>query len=145
MTTQTSYTEARAHLADLMDRAGEDLETVIIRRRGAPDVALVSADELRGLQEMAHLFRSPANARRLLESMERAEAGDVADMSPDQLRVAVGLPARAGSMQTENLSPQDRPVRQPRRRLRQVARSPQTGEFEVKTPAPATTSPRGRK
>ncbi len=76
-----------------MDRAGEDLETVIITRRGARDVALVSADELRGLQEIAHLFRSPANARRLLESMERAEAGDVVVMTPDELRVSVGLHA----------------------------------------------------
>jgi antitoxin YefM len=86
MTVQTTYTDARARLAELMDRAGEDLETVVITRRGAPDVALVSADELRGLQEIAHLFHSPANARRLLEAMQRSERAEGQPMTLDQLR-----------------------------------------------------------
>src|SRR4051794_17073892 len=89
MTVQATYTDARAHLAELMDRAGEDLETVIFPRRGAPDVALVSADELRGLQELAHLFRSPANARRLLAAIERSERGQGQVMTIDQLREQV--------------------------------------------------------
>jgi PHD/YefM family antitoxin component YafN of YafNO toxin-antitoxin module len=45
----------------------------LIRRRGAKDVALVPADELAGLQETAHLLRSPKNARRLLTALQRAE------------------------------------------------------------------------
>jgi antitoxin YefM len=89
MTVQATYTDARARLAELMDRAGEDLETVIITRRGARDVALVSADELRGLQELAHLFRSPANARRLLAAIERSERGQGHVVTVDQLREQV--------------------------------------------------------
>ena len=34
-------------------------EVVIIRRRGAEDVALITAKELSGLLETAHLLRSP--------------------------------------------------------------------------------------
>jgi PHD/YefM family antitoxin component YafN of YafNO toxin-antitoxin module len=46
-------------------------------RIGAPDVALVNANELRSLEELAHLFRSPANAQHLLESLLEAERGEV--------------------------------------------------------------------
>jgi antitoxin YefM len=69
---QTSYSEARERLASLMDKATDDRETVIIKRRGHPDVALIAADELAGLEETAHLLRSPANAVRLFEGLARA-------------------------------------------------------------------------
>ena len=50
---QTTYSEARAKLAELWDRVTQDRETVIIKRRGAPDVALIAADELASLKETA--------------------------------------------------------------------------------------------
>src|SRR5690242_16149253 len=53
---QTTYTEARARLAELCDRAIDDRETVIISRRGSADVALIAADELSSLLETAHLL-----------------------------------------------------------------------------------------
>jgi antitoxin YefM len=74
MTTR-SYTQARAELSELMDRATEDRETIIIERRGHASVALIAADELASLQETAHLLRSPANARRLLSALNRALDG----------------------------------------------------------------------
>ena len=43
-------------------------EPVIIHRRGAEDVALVNAAELRSLTETAHLLRSPKNAQRLIRA-----------------------------------------------------------------------------
>ena len=43
-----------------MDRAVQDREVVVVRRRKGGDVALVAADELEGLLETAHLLRSPA-------------------------------------------------------------------------------------
>lgn len=91
MTLQTTYTDARARLAALLDRAGDDRETVIITRRDHRDVALIAADELRSLEETAHLMRSPANARRLLEALERSLAADVTPMSIDELREQTGL------------------------------------------------------
>jgi antitoxin YefM len=95
--TTATYTEARARLAELLDRAGEDRETVVITRRGRAPVALIAADELRGLEETAHLLRSPANARRLLESIERSLAGDVGIMTSDELRARVGLDEPRGA------------------------------------------------
>jgi len=91
---QTSYTEARAHFAALLDRAAQDRETVIIKRRGAADVAMLAADELRGLEETVHLLRSPRNAARLLAALERAERGEGIRMTVDDLRAELGLAGR---------------------------------------------------
>jgi antitoxin YefM len=46
--------------------------TVIITRATGEDVALIPASELAGLDEIAHLLRSPANAVRLITAMDRA-------------------------------------------------------------------------
>ena len=47
MTIQTTYTQARASLATLCSQVADNREVAIIRRRGAADVALIAADELR--------------------------------------------------------------------------------------------------
>ncbi|MBI2938894.1 MAG: type II toxin-antitoxin system prevent-host-death family antitoxin [Chloroflexi bacterium] len=88
---QTTYSEARAKLAELGDRVTQDRETVIIKRRGAPDVALIAADELASLRETAYLLRSPANAARLLAALEDARAGKGQRMPIEELRREVGL------------------------------------------------------
>ena len=72
MAIETSYTQARAEFARLLDRVSEDREVFLIQRRGRPAVAMVAADELSSLLETAHLMRSPANARRLLTALRRA-------------------------------------------------------------------------
>lgn len=74
MPVQTTYTQARANLARLLDRAAGDRETIIITRRGGQSVALIAAEELSSLQETAHLLRSPKNAERLLRALGRAIA-----------------------------------------------------------------------
>ena len=93
MTTVTSYTEARAHLSSLLDKALDDRETVVIRRRGSGNVVLIAEDELRGLEEAAYLLRSPANARRLLEGLRQAKDGEGRALTPAELRAEVGLAA----------------------------------------------------
>ncbi|MBC1261807.1 prevent-host-death protein [Synechococcus sp. BSF8S] len=72
MAIETTYSQAREGLKGLMDRAVQDREVVLVRRRKGGDVALVAADELAGLLETAHLLRSPANAERLLTALGRA-------------------------------------------------------------------------
>ena len=66
MPVDTTYTSLRENLAAVLDRVADDQEVVIVRRRGAKDVALIPADELASLMETAYLLRSPANAKRLL-------------------------------------------------------------------------------
>jgi len=72
MAIQTTYSQAREQFKHLLDRAAQDREVVIVRRRSGGDVAMIAADELGGLLETAHLLRSPANATRLLGALARA-------------------------------------------------------------------------
>jgi antitoxin YefM len=91
MSIETTYTQARASLAKLCDEVTENRETVIIRRRGAEDVALIAAEELRSLRETAHLLRSPENARRLLTALARAQERSQRPRSLEELRKELGL------------------------------------------------------
>lgn len=70
-----SYTESRARYAEMLDGVVNDREEVVITRAGHPSVVVMSLDDFESLRETAYLMRSPANARRLLDSMERLEAG----------------------------------------------------------------------
>ena len=74
MTTETTYTQARANFKALLAKVSDSREIVIIRRRGCDDVALIAADELRRLVETVHLLRSPKNAARLFRALARAQA-----------------------------------------------------------------------
>jgi antitoxin YefM len=76
MPTETTYTALRENLASYLDRVIDDREVVVVKRRGARDVAIIAADELAGLEETAYLLRSPANARRLRESLSESKRND---------------------------------------------------------------------
>ena len=91
MTVETTYSQARQNLADLLDTVTEDREIVIIRRRKGEDAALLAASELTGLMETAHLLRSPANAQRLLEALGRALKGGGLALTIDELAREVSL------------------------------------------------------
>ena len=91
MTYQTTYSKARASLASLCNRAEADRDVILIQRRGREDVALIAASELSSLMETAHLLRSPANAKRLLTALARAQAQTTQPQAVDDLRREVGL------------------------------------------------------
>jgi antitoxin YefM len=91
MPKETTYTQARANLASLCDDVTTTREAVIIRRRGARDVALVAADELGSLMETAHLLRSPRNAKRLITALQRATGKKLRPQTVDKLRRDFGL------------------------------------------------------
>lgn len=91
MTIQTTYTQARAGLAKLLDQVTHDREVVMIQRRGEEGVAMIAASELASLTETAYLLRSPANAERLLAALGRAQKNDVNPSSLDELRRETGL------------------------------------------------------
>lgn len=76
-----TYTQARANLAKICENVTDNQEIVIISRRNAEDVALISAAELSGLIETAHLLRSPKNASRLFSALERAKEKTVKTQS----------------------------------------------------------------
>ncbi len=91
MTIETSYSQARAQLAALMDRVTEDREVVVVKRRDHAPVAMIAADELASLMATVHLLHSPANAERLLSALERARQGKARPKTLEALRREVGL------------------------------------------------------
>jgi antitoxin YefM len=91
MPVETTYTRLRERLASVLDQVANDREVVIVRRRGAKDVALIPAAELASLMETAHLLRSPRNAERLLAALRRSTRRNGKPQSVDKLRREVGL------------------------------------------------------
>lgn len=70
-----SYSESRRRYAEVLDSVVQDREEIVITRAGHDPVVIMSLDDFESLRETAYLMRSPANARRLLDAMERLEAG----------------------------------------------------------------------
>ncbi|MDO5083680.1 MAG: type II toxin-antitoxin system prevent-host-death family antitoxin [Arachnia propionica] len=71
-----SASEARQKLFPLIEQVNVDRTAVeIVSRKG--NAVLMSAEEYTAWQETAYLFRSPANALRLLEAHGQARVGDV--------------------------------------------------------------------
>ena len=70
-----SYTESRARYAEVLDSVVNDREEVVITRAGHEPVVIVSLEDYESMRETAYLMRSPANARRLLDAMERLGSG----------------------------------------------------------------------
>jgi antitoxin YefM len=72
-----TFSEARANLKAVMDRACADRAPVVVKRaRGQENVVIVPQGEWDGMQETIHLLASPRNAERLLEAIRGLEAGE---------------------------------------------------------------------
>jgi antitoxin YefM len=66
--------EARRNLFPLIEKVNDDRTPIeITSRRG--DAVLLARADYDALEETAHLLRVPANAKRLLESLQQALAG----------------------------------------------------------------------
>lgn len=71
-----TVTEARKGLFGLIQQVNDDHTPVeVVSKHG--NAVLMSKDDYDALTETAHLLRTPANAKRLLESIDRARRGDV--------------------------------------------------------------------
>ncbi|MGF1432206.1 type II toxin-antitoxin system Phd/YefM family antitoxin [Kitasatospora sp. LaBMicrA B282] len=70
-----TYSESRARYAEVLNAVTDDREEIVITRAGREPVVIVSLEDYQSLKETAYLLRSPANARRLLASIEELESG----------------------------------------------------------------------
>jgi len=70
-----TYTDFRERLASYMDQVADSRAPLHVTRHGGRAVVVISEEEFEGWMETVHLLRSPANARRLLESIVAANAG----------------------------------------------------------------------
>jgi antitoxin YefM len=70
-----NFSDARKHLKEVLDRVVDDADITIITRRDADDVVLMSLSEYNSWKETEYLLASPANARRLRESIAELDGG----------------------------------------------------------------------
>lgn len=70
-----SYSNARARFAKVMDQVNRERDGIIITRQNGTSAVLMSLEDYESWQETLHLLRSPANARRLLDSVAGAKKG----------------------------------------------------------------------
>ncbi|MBN2895277.1 MAG: type II toxin-antitoxin system Phd/YefM family antitoxin [Campylobacterales bacterium] len=70
-----SLTEARSNLKALFDAVFYDHDEVIIHRKGKENVVVISMEEYNALKESDYLLSTPANRKRLLDSIAEFERG----------------------------------------------------------------------
>jgi antitoxin YefM len=71
-----TYSDARAQLKDVMDRAINDKQEIVVTRRKGEAVVIVSLDAWSAINETLHLLSSPRNAARLRSSIAQLDAGN---------------------------------------------------------------------
>lgn len=71
-----SATDARKNFFSLLDQVANDHQVVVVKRRDGENVALIAESDLTSLYETAHLLKSPQNAQRLFEALERSKERD---------------------------------------------------------------------
>jgi antitoxin YefM len=68
-----SYTHVRNNFANAMDQVCNDHMPMIITRKNAQPVVMMSLDDYNAIMETAYLLRSPKNAVRLAESIQELD------------------------------------------------------------------------
>lgn len=91
MSISLTYSQARQNLAKLLDEVSLNREVVIINRKNAENVAMISESELSGILETSHLLRSPKNAQRLLKTLLKVHEGKEVPQSINDLKKEFGL------------------------------------------------------
>ncbi|WP_082120886.1 type II toxin-antitoxin system Phd/YefM family antitoxin [Dyella japonica] len=103
-----NFTEARNNLKAVADQVAEDHTATLITRRDAEDLVMLSASDYNSIQEMLYLLSSRANAARLNEAMEEADAGLPATarvLTPDDLADLAPRKRQAGKVMDEPSHP----------------------------------------
>jgi antitoxin YefM len=68
--TSVNVTRFRENLKTLLESVVNDHEPVVVTRPDGANVVVLSWEDWTGMEETAYLLRSPANARRIAESLE---------------------------------------------------------------------------
>jgi antitoxin YefM len=88
---ETSPTAARQDFFQMLDRIAKEREIYIINRPDGENIALIPESDLNSLIETVYLFRSPANARRLLDALDEAKSGKILPQSIEDLQQELGV------------------------------------------------------
>lgn len=80
-----AYSNARKKFAGIMEKVCNDHEPVIITRKNAPSVIMMSLDDYSAIEETMYLLKSPANAAHLMASIAEFECGKYKVMEIDDV------------------------------------------------------------
>ena len=75
-------TEFRQKIATHYDAVIESRAPLYVTRQGAESVVVLAEQEFESMQETLHLLSTPANARRLRESLEQLRIGELVEEDP---------------------------------------------------------------
>jgi len=75
MSETIAFTEAKAHLSDLVDRTSREHERFILTRNGVPAAVLLSPDDLESLEETVAILEDKALLASLRKSRREASEG----------------------------------------------------------------------
>ena len=70
-----SFSEARNHLKQVIDRVVDDADVAVISRRDSPDAVVMSLETFNSWMETVHLLKTPANAAHLDKSIQQLRKG----------------------------------------------------------------------
>ena len=70
-----TYSDARANLKQVMDDVVQDQEEVVVTRKNAEPVVILSLDAWNAIRETLHLLSTPSNARALRDSIAQLDSG----------------------------------------------------------------------
>ncbi|KAA8734691.1 type II toxin-antitoxin system prevent-host-death family antitoxin [Acinetobacter qingfengensis] len=72
-----TYSDLRKNLANVLDGVIDDHSPVLVTRQNNQTAVLISLDDFNAYEETAHLLKSPANAKRLRDSIAQIETGRI--------------------------------------------------------------------
>ncbi len=75
MSDTVPFTEAKAHLSELVDRVSREQDRVVVTRNGRPAAVLVSPDDLGSLEETVEILRDEDLMASLRRSRKQAATG----------------------------------------------------------------------
>jgi antitoxin YefM len=70
-----TFTDTRQNLKDVMDHVVEDHVPVVVTRRNAESVVMVSLSDWSAMEETTRLLSSPMNAARLADAIDQLDRG----------------------------------------------------------------------
>jgi antitoxin YefM len=74
MSETVPFTEAKAHLSELVDRTSREHERFVVTRNGRPEAVLISPEDLESLEETVEILQDKAFLASIRRS--RKEAGE---------------------------------------------------------------------
>jgi len=70
-----AFTEAKAHLSELVDRTSREHERFVVTRNGVPAAVLLSPDDLESLEETVDVLQDKALLESIRKSRREASEG----------------------------------------------------------------------